>query len=83
MATRMLSVRIDSETLESVKERAEARGMTVQEFVVRNLQRDGFHDRFMESATEALEVYYDALSHVDTNAKPTTGSAPDIDEEPL
>ncbi|WP_432093710.1 ribbon-helix-helix protein, CopG family [Streptomyces sp. bgisy100] len=73
MATRMLSVRIDSETLASVKERAHALDMTVQEYVVRTLQRDEFTDRFMTAANAAIDVYYDALAEVDTG--PEAGAA--------
>ncbi|MGP3999010.1 ribbon-helix-helix protein, CopG family [Streptomyces sp. 8N706] len=77
MATRMLSVRIDSETLESVKERAAARGMTVQEFVVTTLQRDEFEERFKEAFTETLETYGDVLAEVEADGDfpPQEGSA--------
>ncbi|MFC5800859.1 BrnA antitoxin family protein [Streptomyces formicae] len=74
MATRMLSVRIDSETLESVKERAAARGMTVQEYVVGRLQRDEFEEQYQEAVIETLELYGDVLAEADLDdAPPGTG----------
>ncbi|MGR8009938.1 hypothetical protein [Streptomyces hypolithicus] len=65
MATRMLSVRIDSDSLESIKERAAARHMTVQEYVVTTLQRDEFEERFKAAFRETLELYGDVLAEAD------------------
>ena len=63
-------MRIDSETLESVKERAQERGMTVQDYVVRSLQRDEFEERFKEAFTETLDLYGDVLAEADVEAMP-------------
>ncbi|MET9511056.1 BrnA antitoxin family protein [Streptomyces flavidovirens] len=65
MATRMLSVRIDSDSLESIKERAAARDMTVQEYVVTTLQRDEFVERFKAAFRETMELYGDVLAEAD------------------
>ncbi|WP_079144513.1 hypothetical protein [Streptomyces agglomeratus] len=65
MATRMLSVRIDSDSLESIKERAAARDMTVQEYVVTTLQRDEFTERYKEAVLETFELYGDVLAEAD------------------
>ncbi|MGW0563021.1 hypothetical protein ACWDZ4_20940 [Streptomyces sp. NPDC003016] len=65
MATRMLSVRIDSDSLEAIKERAAARGMTVQEYVVTTLQRDEFEERFKAAFRETMELYGDVLAEID------------------
>ncbi len=65
MATRMLSVRIDSDSLESIKERAAARDMTVQEYVVTTLQRDEFVERYREAVRETFELYGDVLAEAD------------------
>ncbi|MGW7052162.1 hypothetical protein [Streptomyces sp. NPDC054887] len=65
MATRMLSVRIDSDTLASVKEQAAARDMSVQEYVVSTLQREGFHQRYMAAVKESIDVYHEVLAEAD------------------
>ncbi len=61
----MLSVRIDSASLESIKERAAARDMTVQEYVVTTLQRDEFAERYKAAVLETFELYGDVLAEAD------------------
>ncbi|MET9291105.1 hypothetical protein [Streptomyces sp. NPDC003077] len=81
MATRMLSVRIDSETLESVKARAAERGMTMQEFVVTTLRRTEFEDRFQQAFAQTLALYggvlADAADGASTDGTSTDGTPPD------
>ncbi|MEY9992239.1 putative DNA binding CopG/RHH family protein [Streptomyces sp. V4I8] len=53
----MLSLRIDHELLERLREHAAKRGMSVQDYVVRTLIRDDFDERF-QSAVEETEKFY-------------------------
>ncbi|MCF1596737.1 ribbon-helix-helix protein, CopG family [Streptomyces muensis] len=57
MGTSVLSLRIDHELLERLKEHAAKRGMSVQDYVVRTLIRDDFDERF-QSAVEETEKFY-------------------------
>ncbi len=53
----MLSLRMDHELLERLREHAAKRGMSVQDHVVRTLMRDDFDQRF-QSAVEETERFY-------------------------
>ncbi|WP_432193889.1 ribbon-helix-helix protein, CopG family [Streptomyces sp. bgisy027] len=57
MGTSVLSLRIDHELLERLKEHAAKRGMSVQDYVVRTLIRDDFDERF-QSAVDETEKFY-------------------------
>ncbi|GAA1436341.1 hypothetical protein GCM10009601_63510 [Streptomyces thermospinosisporus] len=57
MGTEVLSLRIDHELLERLKEHAARRGMSVQDYVVRTLMRDDFDQRF-QAAVEETEKFY-------------------------
>ncbi|WP_369170213.1 CopG family antitoxin [Streptomyces sp. R28] len=57
MGTSVLSLRIDHELLERLREHAAKRGMSVQDYVVRTLIRDDFDARF-QSAVEETEKFY-------------------------
>ena len=57
MGTSVLSLRIDHELLERLKEHAAKRGMSVQDYVVRTLIRSDFDERF-QSAVEETERFY-------------------------
>ncbi|MET9829554.1 ribbon-helix-helix protein, CopG family [Streptomyces sp. NPDC006385] len=57
MGTSVLSLRIDHELLERLREHAARRGMSVQDYVVRTLIRDDFDERF-QSAVEETEKFY-------------------------
>nr|WP_252980831.1 CopG family antitoxin [Streptomyces chartreusis] len=57
MGTTVLSLRIDHELLERLKEHAAKRGMSVQDYVVRTLIRDDFDERF-KSAVDETEKFY-------------------------
>ncbi|MFD6417303.1 ribbon-helix-helix protein, CopG family [Streptomyces sp. NPDC060194] len=59
MGTDVLSLRIDGDLLDRVRERAARRGMSVQDYVVRTLVRDDFDDRFA-AAVEKTEKFYGA-----------------------
>ncbi|WP_043729906.1 ribbon-helix-helix protein, CopG family [Streptomyces zinciresistens] len=57
MGTSVLSLRIDHELLERLRQHAARRGMSVQDYVVRTLVRDDFDERF-QSAVEETERFY-------------------------
>ncbi|WP_405743837.1 BrnA antitoxin family protein [Streptomyces sp. NBC_01525] len=56
MGSRVLSLRLDDELLERIRQHAAKRGMSVQDYVVRTLVREDFDERFQSSvdATERL-----------------------------
>ncbi|MDQ1046532.1 putative DNA binding CopG/RHH family protein [Streptomyces sp. V4I2] len=57
MGTSVLSLRMDGELLERLRDHAAKRGMSVQDYVVRTLVRDDFDERF-QSAVEETEKFY-------------------------
>ena len=57
MGTSVLSLRIDGELLERLRDHAAKRGMSVQDYVVRTLIRDDFDERF-QNAVEETERFY-------------------------
>ncbi|MFE7118388.1 ribbon-helix-helix protein, CopG family [Streptomyces sp. NPDC057654] len=59
MGSRVLSLRMDGDLLDRVRQHAEKRGMSVQDYVVRTLIRDDFDERFQRSV-DATEEFYSA-----------------------
>lgn len=59
MGSTVLSLRIDGELLDRLKQHAAKRGMSVQDYVVGTLIRDDFDQRF-QSAVEETEKFYGA-----------------------
>ncbi|WP_078872479.1 hypothetical protein [Streptomyces sp. NRRL S-337] len=59
MGSRVLSLRVDGELLERIRQHATKRGMSVQDYVVRTLIREDFDERFKSSVdeTERLGVW--------------------------
>ncbi|WP_416976423.1 ribbon-helix-helix protein, CopG family [Streptomyces sp. T028] len=57
MGTTVLSLRIDGELLERLRQHAAKRGMSVQDYVVQTLIRDDFDQRF-QSAVDETEKFY-------------------------
>jgi len=57
MATEVLSLRMDHDLLERLREHAAKRGMSVQDYVVQTLIRDDFDERF-QTAVEETEKFY-------------------------
>lgn len=55
--TSVLSLRMDEELLERLRDHAAKRGMSVQDYVVRTLIRDDFDERF-QTAVEETEKFY-------------------------
>ncbi len=62
MGSRVLSLRVDGELLERIRQHAAKRGMSVQDYVVRTLIREDFDERFKSSVdeTEKLGVRWSA-----------------------
>ncbi|MEU3794710.1 BrnA antitoxin family protein [Streptomyces fructofermentans] len=57
MGTSVLSLRIDGELLDRLRDHAAKRGMSVQDYVVRTLIRDDFDERF-QTAVDETEKFY-------------------------
>ena len=57
MGTSVLSLRIDGELLDRLRDHAAKRGMSVQDYVVRTLVRDDFDERF-QTAVDETEKFY-------------------------
>ncbi|MFF7261919.1 ribbon-helix-helix protein, CopG family [Streptomyces sp. NPDC008159] len=57
MGTTVLSLRIDRELLDRLRDHAAKRGMSVQDYVIGTLMRDDFDQRF-QSAVEETEKFY-------------------------
>ncbi|WP_432058831.1 ribbon-helix-helix protein, CopG family [Streptomyces sp. bgisy022] len=57
MGTDVLSLRIDQELLDRLRDHAAKRGMTVQDYVLRTLRRDDFDQRFRTSVEETERFY--------------------------
>lgn len=59
MGSTVLSLRIDRELLDRLKQHAAKRGVSVQDYVVGTLVRGDFDERF-QSAVEETEKFYGA-----------------------
>ncbi|MFB7913919.1 hypothetical protein [Streptomyces sp. NPDC056061] len=59
MGSTVLSLRIDGELLDRLRQHAARRGMSVQDYVVRTLIRDDFDERF-KAAVDETEKFYAA-----------------------
>ncbi len=57
MGTSVLSLRIDGELLERLRDHAAKRGMSVQDYVIRTLVRDDFDERFQTAVDETQKFY--------------------------
>ncbi|MDX3455506.1 ribbon-helix-helix protein, CopG family [Streptomyces sp. ME02-8801-2C] len=57
MGTNVLSLRIDGELLDRLRDHAAKRGMSVQDYVIQTLIRNDFDERF-QSAVEETEKFY-------------------------
>jgi len=62
MGSKVLSLRVDGELLDRIRQHAAKRGMSVQDYVVRTLIREDFDERFQSSVdeTEKLGVHWPA-----------------------
>ncbi|NUS17780.1 MAG: hypothetical protein HOY69_41360 [Streptomyces sp.] len=59
MASRVLSLRIDADLWDRIRDRAARRGMTAQDYVVMTLVRDDFDERFKAAVEETERLYGD------------------------
>ncbi|WP_329386234.1 ribbon-helix-helix protein, CopG family [Streptomyces sp. NBC_01716] len=57
MGSKVLSLRIDGELLDRLRQHAARRGMSVQDYVVGTLMRDDFDERFRVSVDETERFY--------------------------
>ncbi|MFH8678195.1 hypothetical protein [Streptomyces lydicus] len=59
MGSQVLSLRVEGELLERLRQHAAKRGMSVQDYVVRTLIREDFDERFKSSVdeTERLGIW--------------------------
>ncbi|MFF2011779.1 ribbon-helix-helix protein, CopG family [Streptomyces sp. NPDC058195] len=57
MGSTVLSLRVDGELLDRLRQHAAKRGMSVQDYVVRTLIRDDFDERF-KAAVDETEKFY-------------------------
>ncbi|MGX9227521.1 hypothetical protein ACWV95_17185 [Streptomyces albus] len=55
--SQVLSLRIEAALLDRLTERAQKRGMSAQDYVVRTLIRDDFDERFKASVEETERFY--------------------------
>ncbi|GAA5614153.1 hypothetical protein Spla01_05347 [Streptomyces platensis] len=62
MGSKVLSLRVDGELLDRIRQHAAKRGMSVQDYVVRTLIREDFDERFQSSVdeTEKLGIQWSA-----------------------
>ena len=60
MGSTVLSLRIDGELLDRLRQHAARRGMSVQDYVVRTLIRDDFDERFKAAVDETEKFYGEA-----------------------
>ncbi|MER0482034.1 hypothetical protein ABR737_27490 [Streptomyces sp. Edi2] len=56
MASQVLSLRVDGELLDRIRQHAAKRGMSVQDYVVRTLIREDFDERFQSSLDETEKL---------------------------
>ncbi|MFI0904213.1 hypothetical protein ACH4TE_11765 [Streptomyces sioyaensis] len=56
MGSQVLSVRVDGELLERIRQHATKRGMSVQDYVVRTLIREDFDERFHSSLDKSEKL---------------------------
>lgn len=57
MGSTVLSLRLDGELLDRLRQHAAKRGMSVQDYVVRTLIRDDFDERFKTAVDETQKFY--------------------------
>ncbi|WP_411079769.1 hypothetical protein [Streptomyces sp. cmx-18-6] len=70
MGSTVLSLRMDGELLDRLRQHAAKRGMSVQDYVVRTLMRDDFDERFKAAVDETERFYGDG-----TETAPPMGEA--------
>ncbi|MFD3652417.1 hypothetical protein [Streptomyces sp. NPDC058620] len=71
MGSTVLSLRMDGELLDRLRQHAARRGMSVQDYVVRTLVRDDFDERFKAAVDETEKFYGADPCHVDPGDRVT------------
>ncbi|MFF8787421.1 ribbon-helix-helix protein, CopG family [Streptomyces sp. NPDC015125] len=56
MGSQVLSLRVDEELLDRIRQHAAKRGMSVRDYVVRTLIREDFDERFQSSLDETEKL---------------------------
>jgi hypothetical protein len=72
MASRVLSLRIDGDLWDRIRDHAAKRGMSAQDYVVRTLIRDDFDERF-QAAVEATDRFYGRGDVPGAQTRPSAG----------
>ena len=72
MASRVLSLRIDGDLWDRIRDHAAKRGMSAQDYVVRTLIRDDFDERF-QAAVEATDRFYGRGDVPRAQTRPSAG----------
>ncbi|MFD4689193.1 MULTISPECIES: hypothetical protein [unclassified Streptomyces] len=65
MGSTVLSLRIDGELLDRLRQHAARRGMSVQDYVVQTLIRNDFDERFNAAVDETQKFYGADPRHAD------------------
>ncbi|MER5891543.1 hypothetical protein [Streptomyces sp. NPDC001876] len=65
MGSTVLSLRIDGELLDRLRQHAARRGMSVQDYVVQTLIRNDFDERFNAAVDETQKFYGAEPRHAD------------------
>ncbi|MGQ4450889.1 hypothetical protein ACN6LK_001792 [Streptomyces griseus] len=78
MGSTVLSLRIDGELLDRLRQHAAKRGMSVQDYVVRTLIRDDFDERFKVAVEETEKFYGDSRRGVTPPVDARRGVTPPI-----
>ncbi|CAG7639431.1 ribbon-helix-helix protein, CopG family [Actinacidiphila bryophytorum] len=72
MASRVLSLRIDADLWDRIREHAAKRGMSAQDYVVTALVRDDFDERF-KAAVEETDRFYGLQAARPPYSSPSAG----------
>ncbi|WP_103534930.1 hypothetical protein [Streptomyces sp. SM11] len=78
MGSTVLSLRIDGELLDRLRQHAAKRGMSVQDYVVRTLIRDDFDERFTAAVEDTEKFYGDSRRDVTPPVDARRGATPPI-----
>ncbi|MEV6011911.1 hypothetical protein AB0M29_34475 [Streptomyces sp. NPDC051976] len=83
MASRVLSLRIDGDLWDRIREHAAKRGMSAQDYVVSTLVRDDFDERFQTAVDETARFYgQDGCTQAPQSAQSTQSRAPHCPQSP-
>ncbi|MFI1094512.1 ribbon-helix-helix protein, CopG family [Streptomyces sp. NPDC020917] len=72
MASRVLSLRMDGDLWDRIRDHAAKRGMSAQEYVIRTLIREDFDERF-KTAVEETDRFYGRQDDDGAQTRPSAG----------